>query len=164
MRECKYGYYTMKFFDHDPEVKNKIVDELNAGAGQHGAIYQNPEDVYENTGNRVVFAIYDDNNSEWCGNISLNSIDWINRNCEISFLIATKYRGKKLGPKFGRFAVSHAVEILNMHRVYGGTLESNEPMISVFKELGFYPEGTLRESVWGPQGYESILLYGYCAQ
>ena len=82
------------------------------------------------------------------GVISLNSINFINRNCEIAAIIGeTKYQNFKYFIESNKLILKHAFQTLNLQRIYGGTVIP-EIQLLYCKMLGFKNEGISRKSVY----------------
>ena len=95
------------------------------------------------------------------GNISLQKINWIDRNAEIAFILGEKnYQNKGIMLRAGKLLINHAFNQLNLHRVYCGTIDSNLGMKSLAIKLGMQGEGRRREAVYKNGSYVDILEYG----
>jgi RimJ/RimL family protein N-acetyltransferase len=94
------------------------------------------------------------------GMISLSSMDFHNRKCEIAGLI-----GEKSHQTFSSYAeafglmLDHGFNQLNMRRIYGGTLikELADILVRVF---GFALEGVKRQDVFKNGRYHDVYLLG----
>ena len=83
------------------------------------------------------------------GNISLQSINWINRSAEFAIVIGEKaFWCGGYGTNSLKILIDHGFEKLNLNRIWSGTAETNERMIKVFMNLGMTHEGIFREAVF----------------
>lgn len=95
------------------------------------------------------------------GNISLQSIDWINRSAEFAIVLGEKeYWGKGYATAAAKLLFHHGFHKLNLHRIWSGTSETNTGMIKVFKKLGMKHEGTFRQATYIMGDYRNIVEYG----
>ena len=82
------------------------------------------------------------------GTISLSNIDFINGRAEYGrFCIASRHRGKGYGRAAMQGLLAYAFGKLNLHRIWGDVLESNEEAIKLNIGLGFKQEGIFRDHV-----------------
>jgi RimJ/RimL family protein N-acetyltransferase len=94
------------------------------------------------------------------GVISLNEIDFINQKCEIAGLIGEKkYKSIGYWLEANRLIFKHAVNTLNMRRIYGGSLGRE---VSVFYErmLGFHQEGTRKQEIFKDGEFRDVYYFG----
>jgi ribosomal-protein-alanine N-acetyltransferase len=111
--------------------------------------------------NILVLAIIDINTNNHIGNISLQSINWIDRNAEIAFLLGEKsYWGKGIMHEAGSILLKHAFDVLNLHRVYCGTSEENKGMQKLAQKLGMVQEGKRIEAIFKDGKYYNIIEFG----
>lgn len=104
--------------------------------------------VYKN-GNRLV------------GTVGLHSIDYINRNADISIIIGDKkYWGKKIGKEAVYLLVRHAFNSLNLHKLTAGMVENNKASYKLFASLGFKKEGLLKDQVYLYGNYMNVIRLG----
>ena len=93
------------------------------------------------------------------GTISLGNIDHLNRKCELAGLIGEKkYKSISFWMEANRLLISHAVNTLNMHRIYGGSI-SKEIAIFYHRMLGFKLEGILEQDVFKNGVYHDTHLF-----
>lgn len=82
------------------------------------------------------------------GVISLGNIDHLNRKCELAGLIGEKkYKSISFWMEANRLLLAHAVNTLNMRRIYGGSI-SKEIALFYQRMLGFKLEGVLEKDVF----------------
>ena len=95
------------------------------------------------------------------GNISLQKINWIDRNAEIAFILGEiDHQSKGVMMRAGKLLINHAFNQLNLHRVYCGTLDTNFGMKRLAIKLGMQEEGRRLEAVYKNGSYVDILEYG----
>lgn len=109
----------------------------------------------------LVFAIIDKNTFSHIGNISLQNINWIDRNAEIAFLLGERtYWGKGVMFEAGKMVISHGFKMLNLHRIYCGTSSNNIGMQKLALKLGMTKEGIRREAIFKNGEYSDIVEFG----
>lgn len=113
-----------------------------------------------NNSSKLQLGIFHKKDKILIGIISLNSIDFINRTCEISGLIGEKkYRNFNYFIEANKLLIDHAFDALNMNRIYGGSIikEVNEMFCRV---LGFTHEGIQRKCVYKNGEYHDVYMIG----
>lgn len=147
-----------KFWLNDPQIT-----EFNS----HGrypltlAILKEYIESSVNSKSTIVLAIIDKESDFHVGNISLQKINWVDRNAEIAFLLGEKeFWGKGIMMDAGRLLINHAFSTLNLHRLYCGTSASNLGMQKLAMKLGFTKEGTRREAIFNEDEFWDIIDYG----
>jgi ribosomal-protein-alanine N-acetyltransferase len=111
--------------------------------------------------NSIVLAIEDKESKSHIGNISLQSINWIDRNSEIAFLLGEKeFWGKGIMFEAGQILINHAFMNLNLHRVCCGTSSKNVGMQKLAQKLGMNQEGVRKEAIYKMGLYYDIIEYG----
>jgi len=111
--------------------------------------------------NSLVLAVIDSETDLHIGNISLQAINWIDRNAEIAFLLGEKtWWGKGIMYEAGKLLMEHGVKVLNLHRIYCGTSADNLGMQRLAMKLGMLPEGIRKEALFKKGKYIDILEYG----
>lgn len=109
----------------------------------------------------LVLAIILKNNGVHIGNVSLQSINYIDKTAEIAFITGEKqYWGKGFTKEASKLILQHAFLTLNLNRVYCGTHQDNIPMQKLAESLGFKKEGIRREAIFKNGQYKDIVEYG----
>ena len=109
----------------------------------------------------LVFAVIDNESNEHIGNISLQSISWIDRNAEIAFLLGEKkYWGKGVMNEAGKLLIEHGFKALNLHRIHCGTSSENLGMQKLAEKLGMEKEGVRKDAMFKNGKYLDIIEYG----
>ena len=80
--------------------------------------------------------------------MSLNSIDFINRNCELSIIIGDR-KSQNLNALVDahKLMLRHAFDTLNLNRVYGGSI-IKEINLLFCRALGYTNEGVSKNHVY----------------
>lgn len=95
------------------------------------------------------------------GNVSLQSINWINRSAELAIFIGEKdFHNKGIGKVACNVTLNHAFNVLNMSRVWTGTAATNIGMQKICLSLGLKREGTFKQGVFLNGRYEDVYYYG----
>ena len=95
------------------------------------------------------------------GNVSLQSLSFINRNAEFAILLGDRrHWGRGLGTLAGRALVEHGFVKLNLNRIYCGTAASNEGMKRLAIALGMREEGIRREQLFLEGRWVDVVEYG----
>lgn len=110
--------------------------------------------------NKLVLAVIHIESELHVGNISLQSINLIDRNAEIAFLLGeAKMWGKGIMFEAGQLLIKHAFEQLNLNRIYCGTSTQNLGMQKLAQKLGMKQEGIRREAFYKNGLYNDIIDY-----
>jgi RimJ/RimL family protein N-acetyltransferase len=109
----------------------------------------------------LVLAVIDKETDKHIGNISLQSIDWINKSAEIAFLLGEKkYWGKNIMFEAGSLLIDHGFKMLNLHRIYCGTSSENIGMQKLANKLGMIKEGQRKDALFKNGKYLDVIEYG----
>ena len=82
-----------------------------------------------------------------------------NKNKSIEFRrIVIKDHGKGYGKLTIKEIKKYCFEKLHCHRLWLDVFEFNQRAIHIYKKLGFYKEGILRECIKTNQGYKSLVV------
>jgi len=129
-------------------MDDPIVTKYNS----HGLFPQSEKELEEfkqslDSKNKIVWAILFDRLH--IGNVSIQSINTINRSGELAIVIGKPCHYKKgIGTIACKLAVAHAFQKLNLHRVFTGTASTNIGMRKVAKKLGMINEGVFQQAVF----------------
>ncbi|MCE7995979.1 MAG: GNAT family N-acetyltransferase [Roseivirga sp.] len=111
--------------------------------------------------NALILAIVDKQSDIHIGNISLQGINWVDRNAEIAFLLGERaFWGKGIMFEAGSLLIKHGFEALNLHRVHCGTSSANVGMQKLAVKLGMKQEGVRKEALFNHGEYHDIIEYG----
>lgn len=110
---------------------------------------------------KIILAIILKNKNLHIGNISIKSIDPINRNGELAILIGEKkYWFKGYSKEACILLLKHCFDELNLNRVHCGTSEKNTGMQKLALFLGMTEEGRRRKAFFKNNEYQDVLEYG----
>ncbi|AXX93545.1 GNAT family N-acetyltransferase [Malaciobacter molluscorum LMG 25693] len=99
------------------------------------------------------------------GNVSIQSINYIDSNAEFAIVMGeTNYQGKGFAYEASKLIINHAFNSLNLHRIYCGTSSENISMQKLAIKLGMKEEGTLKQAIFKNGQYIDIKLYGIINQ
>ena len=108
----------------------------------------------------LVLAVCDKNSGTHIGNISLQSINWVDRSAEIAFLLGEKeFWGKGVMLEAGKIMIQHGFKVLNLHRIHCGTSSENIGMQKLAQKLGMILEGVRKEALFKNGNYCDIFEY-----
>ncbi len=114
----------------------------------------------ESNATRVQCGILHKKDNILIGTIALNSIDFINRNTELSGLIGErKYQNLNYFVEANRLMLRHAFDTLNLNRVYGGSAIYEVDNLFC-RVLGYTREGVLRNHIYKNGSYLDTYLFG----
>lgn len=114
---------------------------------------------------RLVLAIVEREGDQHVGNISLQSIDPVERSAEFAIVIGEKSAwGQGFSKEAARLILDHGFGALNLNRVYCGTSSENLPMQKLALAMGFVQEGRRREALYKDYRYWDVLEYGLLRQ
>lgn len=162
----KYGLRPISLIDIDGPYQDWLNDPEITAYNAHGRFPKTKEDLTSyitsaNTNTQLVFAIDDKELGLHIGNISLQSINWIDRNAEIAFLLGDKnYWNKGVMFDAGKCLINHAFNCLNLHRVHCGTSSDNLGMQKLAVKLGMKEEGRRSEALYKKGKFFDIIEYG----
>ena len=150
------GHYRHWF--NDPKV---------VSFNSHGRFPMTPERLLkyvvdaELNPNLLVLAVQLKESALHVGNISLQGINWIDRNAEIAFVLGEPdLQGRGIMLRAGQLIIDHAFSALNLHRVYCGTLATNVGMQRLAAKLKMTEEGRRRDAVFKDGNYIDVIEYG----
>lgn len=95
------------------------------------------------------------------GNVSLQSINLINRSAEYAVIIGDKlYWGKGYATRASQLLFRHGFKKLGLHRIWTGTAASNESMKRLAKKLRMRREGIFRDGIFLDGQWVDVVAYG----
>ena len=110
---------------------------------------------------RLQLGIWPKGSQSIIGVVSLQKIDFINRNAELAILVGqSEYRGKGMGYGAAKMIVTHGFSYLNLHRISAGTPVFNEGMIKLAQRLGMRQEGISRQVFYKRNQYFDVYEFG----
>lgn len=156
---------------HDDDVQGSYSGWLNdpeiTAYNSHGRFPMTEEKLrsyisYAKSSNvDLILGIIDKKTTKHIGNISLQNINWIDRNAEIAFLLGDKtFWGKGIMYEAGKLLINHGFKCLNLHRIYCGTSSDNIGMQKLSEKLKMEKEGLRKEAIFKKGQYFDIVEYG----
>ena len=113
--------------------------------------------------NMAHFIIESKPHSQRIGFVILAGLVGVNRSIEFMRIVVTDK-----GKGYGRAAVSaikrYAFDALSAHRLWLDVRSHNTRARAVYEKEGFRYEGTLRECLKGPEGFESLVVMSILEQ
>ena len=97
------------------------------------------------------------------GYVILAGLQSEHRNIEFMRIVITE-KGKGYGREAVRAVKRHAFETLAAHRLWLDVKEQNMRARVLYENEGFRYEGTLRECLKGPEGFESLVVMSMLEQ
>lgn len=161
------GYYVRGLRESDlagPYV-TWFEDQEVCKFNSHGKFCRNAQwyrDFYDrlNREDQLVWAICHDADGH-IGNVSLQSISFINRNAEYAILIGNRHHWRKSVGWNASFAIiQHGFEKLNLERIYCGMAAGNLGMQRLALRLGMKEEGRRRKHLFLNGGWQDMVEYG----
>ena len=115
------GLRTLNEKDIEGNYRHWLNDPEIVQFNSHGRFPMTPEKLSEfvqssfKSNTSLVLAVIDFNTQKHIGNISLQNINWVDRNAEIAFLLGEKdYWGKAVMLEAGQLLISHGFDTLNL--------------------------------------------------
>jgi diamine N-acetyltransferase len=102
-------------------------------------------------------------NSQRIGFVILAGLQGEHRSIEFMRLVVTD-KGKGYGRSAVRAIKRHAFETLSAHRLWLDVKEHNTRARALYENEGFRYEGTLRDCLKGPEGFESLVVMSVLEQ
>ena len=162
---------TLTLSDVEGNYRNWLNDAEIVRHNSHGRFPQTPETLSQYvksttiTTNQIVLAVVEKNTGHHIGNISLQQINWVDRNAEIAFLLGEiAYAGKGVMFEAGEKLIQHAFSTLNLHRVYCGTSSVNTAMLRLAEKLGMEQEGRRKDAIFNNGTYHDLIEFGIINQ
>lgn len=142
-------------------------DQRVTGYSSHGVfpMYESQVDsFFQGIENQsiTVFAIMVKEDSEYIhiGNVSIQSINLINRSAELAIILGEPgYWGKGYGTKACDLTILHAFHKMGLERVWLGTLEYNKGMVGIAEKIGMKKEGRLRKAAMYRGDLHDVYMY-----
>ncbi len=131
--------------------RNKTLDET----------LQFVPEVIARANNRTYypFVIVDTTTDKIIGYTDIKSIDWNIPKAEIGYFIDKDYEGKGISTKAAENIVGYCFEILQLHKVFLRTHESNIASRRIAEKLGFIVEGNIRSDYKMTNGVIIDVMY-----
>jgi RimJ/RimL family protein N-acetyltransferase len=161
------GYYVRGLRESDLEglYLSWFEDQEVCKYNSHGKFIKNADWFHAffadlNREDQVVWAICHEEDGH-IGNVSLQSISFINRSAEYAILIGNpKHWRKSVGLDASLTLLRHGFDKLNLERVYCGTAGSNVGMQNLAVRMGMVEEGRRRKHLFLNGQWEEMVEYG----
>lgn len=167
LETTNYYLRTLSVEDVDGNYQRWLNDQEVVQHNSHGRFPQTPDTLRSYvtssslTTNQLILAVIDKETGLHIGNISLQQINWVDRNAEIAFLLGEKeFWGKGVMFEAGQKLIAHAFQTLNLHRIHCGTSSENKGMQQLAIKLGMTQEGVRKEAIFNNGKYIDILEFG----
>lgn len=96
---------------------------------------------------------------DYVGQITLDNIDWKNRNAELGIVIGNKKNwGKSYGTEAIKMFLRHGFHQMNLYSIYLWVFEYNQRGIRCYEKCGFKKDGALRKSHFYQGKFHNVLL------
>ncbi len=105
------------------------------------------------------FAIEFASDNSLVGVISLQKIDMISKNGQISYWLGQRYWKMGIATESIRLVIRYAFNVLGLHKIYANVFASNKASVRVLEKNHLRKEGELIHSVYKQKKYQNILLY-----
>jgi RimJ/RimL family protein N-acetyltransferase len=93
------------------------------------------------------------------GVISLQKIDKVNKNAQISYWIGKTYWNLGIATESINLLIHYAFCVLRLHKVYANVLDNNRASIRVLEKNGLKKEGVLKHSLYKGDKFHDVVLY-----
>ncbi len=113
-----------------------------------------PKGVREN----IYFAIEENTSNKFVGYLSLQKINYINRNGNFGVILLKKFRGKGYSVEAMKLFFTYVFNQINLRKIKLEVLKENEKAIKIYQDLGFNEEGILKEHIYQDGKYKDLLL------
>lgn len=154
---CQYTHKNVSLvpYDFEPSPKHWYFDPDVTALNSWGIFTLSPETeekaLKEAISARkiIMWKIYStaEGKNTWVGNVSIQSLDWINRSAEFAILIGEKeYWGKGIASSALFMCMQHVFDKLAFRRFWSGTSALNIGMQKVFKKHKWTQEGVFRNA------------------
>ncbi|MDT8375589.1 MAG: GNAT family protein [Mariprofundaceae bacterium] len=122
---------------------------------------QNYIDMLQTSEAHLVWAIIEKERGKHIGNITLQSIDPVNRSAEFAIIIGDKSCwGKGYAYEAARVLFSHGFRKLGLNRIHCGTSENNVGLLHLAKKLGMRQEGIRRQALFENGAFVDAVEFG----
>lgn len=167
MGETEMKVYLRALEPEDYKISYKWRNDINVNRLLGGNVFFVSQ---EREKKWVENAIYDDKNNirlaicllennKYIGNVNMTSIDWNNRNAELSIFIGEKDEwGKGYAKDACIQIMEHGFKQLGLIRIHLTVLHENQKAISLYEKLGFVKEGLLRNCIFKDNEFKSLFI------
>ncbi|OGU62888.1 MAG: hypothetical protein A2V66_14835 [Ignavibacteria bacterium RBG_13_36_8] len=114
--------------------------------------------------NDIVMCMIDKETDEHIGVIGLHSIDWINRNAEISLMVDRFKQKRGVGLEAMTLMIDHGFRRLHLHKIYAGQDVGLEKWRKTLEIIGFKVEGFKKEHFFRDGAYRDVVMIAVFAK
>jgi ribosomal-protein-serine acetyltransferase len=97
---------------------------------------------------------------EIAGAIGFHNVNWLNRNVEMGYWLASGFQGHGIVTDACRALIDYAFTEWELNRVEIRCATGNSRSAAVPKRLGFTLEGTLRQAQWVSDKFYNLFVFG----
>lgn len=113
---------------------------------------------------QLYFVIETLNDKNAIGVVSLENINWRDREAEVGILIGESvYWGQGYGTDAMIAILKVGFDWYNLHRIFLRVIDGNVRALRSYEKCGFVLEGRLRQSIFVDGGYKDMLMMGVLA-
>jgi RimJ/RimL family protein N-acetyltransferase len=104
---------------------------------------------YQSNKKAVFLVIRLKENNKHIGNIKIDKINYIHRNCEYGIMMGDKTEwGKGYAKEASIAIINYAFEQLGLNKVNLGVIDSNNVAVKLYEIIGFVVEGVLKQNFY----------------
>jgi ribosomal-protein-alanine N-acetyltransferase len=104
---------------------------------------------YQSNKKAVFLVIRLKENNKHIGNIKIDKINYIHRNCEYGIMMGDKTEwGKGYAKEASIAIINYAFEELGLNKVNLGVIDSNDVAVKLYEKIGFVVEGVLKQNFY----------------
>ena len=104
---------------------------------------------YQSNKKAVFLVIRLKENDKHIGNIKIDKINYIHRNCEYGIMMGDKTEwGKGYAKEASIAIINYAFEELGLNKVNLGVIDSNDVAVKLYEKIGFVVEGVLKQNFY----------------
>lgn len=142
-------------------LNDPIICQYNSHHRFPNTIEKTKDYITSSAEGSLILAICDKKSNKHLGNISLQSLNFIDSQAEFAILIGESNKhAKGVGTEAAKLIIEHGFLTLGLHRIYCGTSIENIPMQKLAVKLGFKKEGVSKDALFKHGKYLDIVHYG----
>lgn len=141
---------------NDRQIRKWMYSERIIGKREH----RNFIDGLRNNKKKIYWLVQNAKTKEYLGVISLDRIDFENKNAFLGIYRCTSYRGSGVGHLFMNYLRELMFKTLKFHTLKLEVLENNSRALDFYKKEGFCVEGRLREFVLRDGKWLDVIIMG----
>ena len=104
---------------------------------------------YQSNKKAVFLVIRLKENNKHIGNIKIDKVNYIHRNCEYGIMMGDKTEwGKGYAKEASIAIINYAFEELGLNKVNLGVIDSNDVAVKLYEKIGFVVEGVLKQNFY----------------